>query len=116
MNKSEVSKLLTVASAIDHRSITTEIVNAWHAIVGDIPFDEAQAALIAHRRSKPGVYFEPGHIIEQRKLRIARERELNGPHPAPPPMQRWAADAIDNDPRWGSGPGGVQVVSHEPPH
>lgn len=115
MNKSEVSKLLTVASAIDHRSITPEIVNAWHAIVGDVPFDEAQAALIAHRRAKPGVYFEPGHIIEQRKLRIARERELNGPHPAPPPGKRWAVDAIENDPQWGHGSNGVQAVFLEPP-
>lgn len=109
MNKTEVSKLLTIASAIDHRTITPEIVNVWHSIIGDVPFDEAQDALTAHRRTRPGVYFEPGHVVEQRRLRIARDREMNGLHPAPPPGKRWAVDVIENDPQFAL-PGGVRVV------
>ncbi|NII42132.1 hypothetical protein E9228_002790 [Curtobacterium flaccumfaciens] len=111
MNKTEVSKLLTVASAIDHRTIDPAIVNAWHMVVGDVPFDAAERALTAHRRNRPGVYLEPGHIIEQWRIERAKERELRGPHPAPPLGQRWAVDCIEQDYELGAGPSAVTDVS-----
>ena len=113
MNAAETERLLRAASAIDNRKVTSTAVEVWQATLADIPYDEAATALIAHRRSRPGVWFEPGHIIEQRKLRIARERELNGPHPAPPAGKRWAVDAIENDPQYAL-PGGVTEVPLEP--
>lgn len=115
MNQQEAFKLLTRASTIDNRNVTQLAASVWAETLPDMPYAEAASLLDEWRRENPGVYFEPGHLRQQRIKRIARDRELNGPHPRPPAGKRWAVDSIENDPQWGHGPNGVQVVSLEPP-
>lgn len=111
MNQQEAFKLLTRASTVDNRNVTQIAATVWADTLPDMPYTEAASLLDEWRRENPGVYFEPGHLRQQKLMRVARGREINGPHPAPPPGTRWAVDVIENDPQYGVGPGGVQVVS-----
>ena len=75
MNQTEVAKLLTVASAIDNRTVADEQVIAWHAALRHLPYDVAQEALVRHFRDSTE-YLLPGHITKQAKvIRGEQERE-----------------------------------------
>ncbi|PCN46989.1 hypothetical protein Csp2054_14190 [Curtobacterium sp. 'Ferrero'] len=75
MNQTEVAKLLTVASAIDNRTVSDEQVIAWHAALRHLPFEVAQEALVRHFRDSTE-YLLPGHISKQAKvIRAEQERE-----------------------------------------
>lgn len=63
MNKSEVAKLLDEISAVDNRIVGPEQVEAWHKVIGHIPLDIAQEALVMARRDERTNYLEPRHII-----------------------------------------------------
>lgn len=76
MNQTEVAKLLTVASAIDNRTVADEQVIAWHAALQHLPYDVAQEAMIRHFRDSTE-YLLPGHISKQAKLiRGEQDREM----------------------------------------
>ena len=96
MNSKEAHQLLIRASAIDSRRISEPVVIAWQEVLADVAYEDAVRALIEHRRSAPAVYLEPGHIVQILRREHAREVEIRGPHPAPPPGKRWAADIIDD--------------------
>lgn len=66
--------LLAEAALIDHRTVTEEIVAEWSLVIPeDVTVEEARAALLEHRREAPGVYLEPGHIVQL--VRAGRARE-----------------------------------------
>lgn len=71
MNRVEVSKLLTRASAIDNRIVTEETVAAWWELLGMVEYDLAVEAVNEHFR-KSTDYLLPAHIIQG--ARIARDR------------------------------------------
>ena len=98
MDKRETEQLLIQASAIDSRRVVEPAVIAWQAILSDITYADAQRALVQHRRDQPGVYLEPGHIVQQVRIARQRHREVHGIHPPPPPGQRWAVQAIEGMP------------------
>lgn len=116
MNEKEAFKLLARASAVDNRIVTDLAAAVWSETLPGMSYDEAASLMDEFRRENADTYLTPGHLVKQRRIRIARNRELNGLHPAPPPGQRWAADVIENDPQYGSGPGGVGVANLESPH
>ena len=62
MNKTEVAKLLTMASAIDNRTVGTETVEAWYMVIGDLDFDDCTSVMFQHFRSS-GEYLTPRQII-----------------------------------------------------
>lgn len=62
MNKTEVAKLLTMASAIDNRTVGVETVEAWFLVIGDLDFDDATTAMFSHFRSTTD-YLTPRQII-----------------------------------------------------
>ena len=71
MTKAEVAKLLALASSVDNRIVREPQVEAWHAILGNLLFDDAVEALWEHfRKSKD--YLMPAHIFDG--ARIVRER------------------------------------------
>lgn len=113
MNQQDAFKLLTRASAIDNRKVTDLAAAVWSDTLPDMAYDEAKGLMDEFRRENPDVYLAPGHLVKQKKIRLTREREIRGLHPAPPPGKRWAVDAIEHDPQYGVGPGGVQVVSDD---
>lgn len=65
MNHHDIIDLLTAVRAGDNRTVGHGDVEMWHAVIADIPKDFALAAVIAHRRDRPGVWLEPGHIAER---------------------------------------------------
>jgi|GEM_PF-2679158 len=113
MNQQDAFKLLARASAIDNRKVTDLAAAVWSDTLLDMPYEEASGLMDEFRRENPDTYLAPGHLVKQKRIRIARNRELNGPHPAPPPGKRWAADVIETDPLYGDGPGGVLVVGND---
>ena len=65
-------------------------------VLADVKYADAEIAHIEFRKSSPGIYFEPGHIVQQIALARARHREIYGIHPEPPAGKRWAISAIDD--------------------
>ena len=94
MNKTDVAKLLTIASAVDNRRITEAAVNVWHDLIGHLDAEVAFEALRSFRRTQPGVYLEPGHILAE--IRKAKDAQGVSYHPAPPPGKRYAVDVMND--------------------
>lgn len=63
MKKSEVLKLLTIASAFDNRRPTDEQVDAWHAVIGDLEFGLAEVAIKNHFQTSDR-WLMPVHIVD----------------------------------------------------
>jgi hypothetical protein len=96
MDSRETEMLLVRASAIDHRAVNDMIVVAWQEVLADVSYQDGVLALVEHRRSQPGVYLEPGHLVQALRVARQRHRELNGIHPPPPPGKRWAVQVIED--------------------
>jgi hypothetical protein len=79
MNKTEVAKLLTMASAIDNRTVGTETVEAWFMVLGDLDFEDSTAVMFQHFRNSTE-YLTPRQIIvgveEVNRKRNAEARRL----------------------------------------
>jgi hypothetical protein len=67
MNKTETAQLLTMASAIDNRTVGVETVEAWFMVIGDLDYKDASEALFTHFKTS-GEYFMPRHIVDGVKL------------------------------------------------
>lgn len=63
MKKSEVLKLLTIASAFDSRRPTDEQIDAWYSVIGDLDYHDAEAAVREHYR-RSTEWLMPAHIVE----------------------------------------------------
>lgn len=83
MNRAEAAAIYAKASLIDHRraddpQAAAAAVLAWHEILADLTFEDANRALIQFRREQPGVYLEPGHLVQisapWRRDRARRQR------------------------------------------
>jgi len=85
MNKTETLNLLKEISAVDNRQLTSEVVDAWHKIIGIVPYDIAQEALHLARADERIVYLEPKHIIAKAKVAAEeldrKDRITKGPAP-----------------------------------
>ena len=74
MNKTEVAKLLTVASGVDNRNVSAEVVEVWFPIVGHLEYEIALEALKIHFKESTD-WLLPAHVIRNaRRAREARER------------------------------------------
>lgn len=77
MKKTECAELLQEISAIDHRKVNVETIEAWFAIIGHIPLDIAKEALHLARKDERIAYLEPRHIIgwaKEAAYRLDREQ------------------------------------------
>lgn len=109
MQQQEAFRLLARASAVDNRKVTQLAAEVWAQTLPNMTYDEASDLMNEFRRENPDVYLTPGHLVKQKRVRLARLREHRGPHPLPPPGKRWAVDIIENDPQFAL-PGGVKEV------
>jgi len=73
VNKTETAKLLTMASAIDNRTVGVETVEAWHMVLGDLDYADASAAMFEHFRES-AEYLMPKHIVDGVALIEKRRR------------------------------------------
>jgi hypothetical protein len=59
----DIIDILSIAAAVDRRTVGESDVILWHELIGDLPKDLAQQAVIGHLREQPGVWLEPGHVV-----------------------------------------------------
>jgi hypothetical protein len=69
MTLDETIDLLTTCAAYDRRTIGKTDAVAWHAVVGDLPFDQAQKAVFAHY-GESTEWIMPAHV----RTRVKRQQ------------------------------------------
>ena len=92
MNVIEAAKFLTISTALTGKETTEQGAIAWSAVLGDIPMDEALAAMRAHYRMSRFPVM-PADIVdqvnqahartkrgEQRAIALRRKRASNAQH------------------------------------
>lgn len=92
MTLDEAVDLLTAAAMFDRRTVGKADAMAWHAVVGDLPFDDALAAVRAHYTEGTD-WLMPAHV-RTRVRAMRRDRLAREILPAP------AAELTDNPPRY----------------
>lgn len=83
MTLDEVVDLLTTAAAYDRRTVGEADAIAWHAAVGDLPFEDSRGAVVAHYQESRE-WIMPADI-RRRVKEARRQRILDAGIPAPPP-------------------------------
>ena len=74
MNKTEVAKLLTIASSIDNRNVNEVAIEGWYAVLHTLPFEDAVNAVRQHFEDSTE-YLLPAHV----KAGVKRIRQLRNP-------------------------------------
>ncbi len=93
MNLEETGKLLALAALYDNRKVGVPDVMAWHRAIGDLPYADAEAAVVEHYGSDSTERLMPGHV--RRRVKAMRaDRLARTPLPAPP------AEAADKPGRY----------------
>jgi hypothetical protein len=84
MTPEETGKLLARAALYDNRKVDTPTVIAWHAILGDLPYPDCEAALAGHY-AETTEWLMPAHV--RTRVKEARHQRIKdaGGVPAPPP-------------------------------
>jgi hypothetical protein len=84
VNRYEVGLLLTKCAAYDRRTIGEADIEAWHDALGDLPFDDASAAVTELYKTRPGRDWVGVSDVRSgvRRIRTARLAHANA---APPP-------------------------------
>lgn len=83
MKRDDIIDVLTAVAAGDRRTVGEADVTMWGQVINDgtrITKDEALIAVVAHFRERPGVWLEPGHIVERV---FARRRDAIDRAPIP---------------------------------
>jgi len=73
MDRDDILDLLAIIAAGDNRTVGETDVTIWGAMIGGLPKDDCLAAVEAHRKEQPGVWLEPGHVV-QRVRAVMRDR------------------------------------------
>lgn len=63
MNKTETQEILRRVAIVDNRKVSADTLDAWHDIIGRIPFDIAKEALLLAQQDSTIKYLEPRHIV-----------------------------------------------------
>lgn len=74
MNKTDVAKLLTIASSIDNRNVNEVAVEGWYAVLHSLPFEDCVQAVRRHFEDSTE-YLLPAHV----KAGVRRLRESRNP-------------------------------------
>lgn len=59
-----MATLLAKVQLGDNRHVDALVLEYWLDTIGDLDLEDALAALKRFRRERPGVYLEPGHLLE----------------------------------------------------
>lgn len=92
MTPEETGQLLARAALYDNRKVDTPTVIAWHHVLGDLPYQDCEAALAAHYTETTD-WLMPAHI-RNRVREIRHQRIQDAGIPAPPP------ELLDNPPAY----------------
>jgi len=69
MIRSDMARVLAFIQLGDNRHVDTLVLDYWMEVVGDLDFEAAMQAVRRFRRERPGVYLEPGHLLELAGIR-----------------------------------------------
>lgn len=83
MTVEEVGKLLGFAALYDSRRVEVPDVMAWHRVVGDLPYADAEEAVAGHYRDSRERIMPAD--IRERVDAVRRRRLLENPPPDCPP-------------------------------
>jgi len=84
MNKIETKALLDKIAAVDNRKLTPEAVEAWHDVIGFMPYEIALAALALARKDDRIQWLEPKNIVSwAREAAFQLDRQEQKPQPEP---------------------------------
>jgi hypothetical protein len=74
MLKTECAELLREVAAIDNRKMGQDVLDAWFAVIGFLPYEVALKALHAARKDERVTWLEPKHIVAfSKEDRLARQ-------------------------------------------
>lgn len=73
MNPEQVIDLLAIVQAGDNRTVGKNDVILWSQVLSGCDPDDCAEAIVAHRRERPGVWIEPGHVVAGARV-VRRER------------------------------------------
>lgn len=73
MNPEQVIDLLAIVQAGDNRTVGENDVILWAQVLAGCDPDDCAEAIVAHRRERPGVWLEPGHVVAGART-VRRER------------------------------------------
>lgn len=90
MNKLETKTIIDRVAILDNRKVTPEVIEAWHSVIGSIPFEIAQEALKLAQQDSTIKYLEPRHVYgwaKEAAFRLDRQSRPVEPDivSAPPP-------------------------------
>lgn len=77
MQLTETKEIIRQVALVDNRRVSTEVIEAWHNIIGRIPFDIAQEALKLAQQDVSIKYLEPRHLVAWAKeaaFRLDRQK------------------------------------------
>lgn len=77
MQLTETKEIIRLVSLVDNRKVSTDVIEAWHSIIGRIPFDIAKEALKLAQQDASIKYLEPRHVFAWAKeaaFRLDREK------------------------------------------
>ncbi len=84
MNAEETGDILALAASYDRRKVGEAEIIAWHAAIGDLPFVDCRAAVVAHYQETSD-WLMPAHV--RNRVKDARRQRIADAVgvPAPPP-------------------------------
>ena len=82
MQITETKELLRRIALVDNRRVTPETIEAWHSIIGSIPFDIAVESLKLAQQDATIKYLEPRNIVgwaKEAAFRLDRQKPKEEP-------------------------------------
>lgn len=73
MDRDDVLNLLAIIASVDRRTVGEVEAEEWLRLIGKYDESDCLEAVEAHRREQPGVWLEPGHVV-QRVRAMRRDR------------------------------------------
>jgi hypothetical protein len=99
MTPEETGKLLAAAATVDNRKVGPLQVLMWHRVLGDLRYEDCEAALVEHFGESTD-WVMPAHIRQRvKKIRLQRLEESKIPAPPhelidnPPAYRAWLENA-----------------------
>jgi hypothetical protein len=63
MQIAETKEIIRQVALVDNRKVSQEVIEAWHVVIGAIPFDIAKEALKLAQQDPTIKYLEPRNIV-----------------------------------------------------
>lgn len=87
MNIDELKQVVAKVQLGDNRQVDRLVLEYWFELIGHLDIRDAFEGVNAHRRTSPGVWLEPGHVIagarRAKETRLRAEQRASRPQIEP---------------------------------